>query len=201
MKLYFSPGACSLAPHIALQELAIAHELVKVNIHNGEVGSPEHLQRHPLGMVPVLELDDGQLLTECSAILLYLTDLAPGLAAPGGMERVRLWECLSMLSSEVHKSFLPLFYGKHMVSNDLESLQTFFRERLKVRWKAISDRLGEGDWLMGDYSVADIYLYVLLSWWQFLRLDLSEWPALGRFFERMKTRPAVQRAHQAEKSP
>ncbi len=201
MRLYYSPGACSLAPHIALHELELPHQLVKVDIARGEVSSPEHLQRNPLGMVPVLELDDGQSLTECAAILQYLADLCPaaGLAPPGGMARVRVWEWLSLLGTEVHKSFLPLFYGKRMVGAELDSLQGFYRQRLKVRWQAIARRLGERPWLMDDYSVADIYLYVLLSWWRFLRLELDEWPALQTFFERMKARPAVQKAHEAER--
>lgn len=201
MRLYFSPGACSLAPHIALQELGLPHQLEKVDIAKGEVSSPEHLLRNPLGMVPVLELDDGQRLTECAAILQYLADLSPasGLVPAGGMARVRLWEWLSLLGTEVHKSFLPLFYGKNMVSAELDSLQHFYRERLKVRWQLIAQRLGERTWLMDEYSVADIYLYVLLNWWRFLRLDLDEWPNLQQFLERMKARPAVQRAHQAER--
>ena len=201
MRLYYSPGACSLAPHIALHELELPHQLVKVDIARGEVSSPEHLQRNPLGMVPVLELDDGQSLTECAAILQYLADLCPaaGRAPPGGMARVRLGEWLSLLGTEVHKSFLPLFYGKRMVGAELDSLQGFYRQRLKVRWQAIAQRLGERPWLMDDYSVADIYLYVLLTWWRFLRLELDEWPALQTFFERMKARPAVQKAHEAER--
>ena len=205
MKLYASPGACSLAPHIALKELELEHELELLNLFKGDTMSPEHTQRNPLGMVPVLQLENGKFLTECSVILTYLADLKPEVGlipAPGQWERYRMQQLLSLIATEFHKSFLPFFYGQKMVSDSQsrEELVEFFRRRVEARWAATSEFLGSQDWLQGGaFSVADIYLYVMASWWKFLKLSLEKWPNLEAWYERVKARPAVQAAHAAEK--
>lgn len=206
MKLYACPHTCSLGPHIALHELGLEHELVLIDLQAGEGQTPEHLKRNPLGMVPVLELDDGALLTECSAILQYLADRKPeaGLApARDSFERYRLQEWLSLISTEFHKSFYPLFFGSKILPDDdpRRTMQAFFRERLRKRWQVASDRLGDGPWLMGErYTVADIYLYVIMTWWEVLRQSLDDWPNLAALRDRIASRPAVRSARAAEAS-
>ncbi|MGE0492156.1 MAG: glutathione S-transferase N-terminal domain-containing protein [Vulcanimicrobiota bacterium] len=203
MKLYAFPGACSLGPHIALHELGLEHELELLNPRRDLQGA-EHLARNPLGMVPVLELDAGGYLTECGAILQYLADRKPesGLApAPADFERYRLQELLSLIATELHKSFYPLFFGQQILQDEAARGQMveFYASRLEQRWQVISDRLGSRDWLLeSGYSVADIYLYVVLTWWLYLKRSLEPWPNLASFVERMRARPAVAAAHRAE---
>lgn len=203
MKLYANPGACSLGPHIALHELAIDHELITVMIKKGETFTPEHLARNPLGMVPVLELDNGEMITECTAIFNYLSEQKPEMNLfPGGF---RFLELMSMITTELHKSFLPLFYGQQMIKENEEARQelaAFYRDRLKPRWQVMNDRLQGNDWLFENrFSAADIYLYVVMNWWKFLGQKFDEWPHLLAFHQRMGARPAVQKAHQHEKLP
>jgi glutathione S-transferase len=206
MKLYACPSTCSLAPHIALLELGLDHEFVPVDLLKGQGQAPQYLAKNPLGAVPLLELDSGQVLTEAQVILQYLADQKPELKlapAAGDPERYRLQQWLSLISTELHKSFYPLFFGKriHSQPEAAEELARHYRERLNVRWQVVSDRLADQPWLMGQqYTVADIYLFVVLTWWvQALRLPLDHWPNLGQFMQRMLQRPAVQAALQREK--
>ncbi|MCA9794534.1 MAG: glutathione S-transferase family protein [Candidatus Eremiobacteraeota bacterium] len=205
MKLYAFTGACSLGPHIALHELGLEHELELLKPKQGDLQSAEHLARNPLGMVPVLEFEPGKYLTECGAILQFLADRKPesGLApAPTDFERYRLQEWLSFVATELHKSFYPLFFGSQILKEDQAARQQmveFYASRLEKRWQVVSDRLGDREWLLeSGYSVADIYLYVVLSWWLFLKRSLETWPNLASFVERMRARPAVAAAHRAE---
>ena len=205
MKLYASPGACSLGPHIALQELGIEHDLELLNIFKGETQSAEHVERNPLGMVPVLRLDNGKHLTECAVILSYLADQKPEMGLipeAGSWERYRIQQLLSLIATEFHKSFLPFFYGHKMLTEESarEELKGFYQARLEARWAATSEFLGEDEWLHGNrFSVADIYLYVIANWWIYLKLSLDRWPNLVSWMERMKNRPSVQAAHLAER--
>ncbi len=201
MKLYLNPGACSLGPHIALHELELDHEVELVQIKKGETFSPAHLARNPLGMIPVLELDNGEQVTECTAIFSCLSDMSPaaGLFPPG----YRFLELMSLIATELHKSFLPLFYGQVMLPDNEAAraeLAQFYRQRLQPRWQLLNDRLEGQEWLFqGAYSCADIYLYVVMNWWKFLGQNFDAWPNLAAFHQRLSQRPAVQQAHHHEK--
>jgi len=200
MKLYAYYGACSLAPHIALHELGLDHEIVPLNLRKGEGQTPQHLERNPTGAVPVLELEDGSHLTEVMAILLYLASLKPEcgwVPAPP----FALYERLSFIASELHKSFYPIFFGQTLVTDPdaVKQLADGYKQRLRVRWSRISQWLGEGDYLLTSFGPADIYLYVILTWWIAVGENLDEWPNLKAFMQRMEGRAGVQAALAHEK--
>lgn len=193
MKLYVMPGACSLAPHIALHELGIAHDISSINLRKGEGQSPEHLARNPVGAVPVLETEDGRTITEVMAILLYLAGKHPE-AGWIPADPVPLFERLSFVATELHKSFFPLFFGERIVSTPeaVGELARTYKERLRVRWARVSGWLGTQDYLLGSFGPADIYLYVILTWWlRGIKESLEEWPNLVAFVQRMEARPGV----------
>ncbi|MBI4988813.1 MAG: glutathione transferase GstA [Rhodocyclales bacterium] len=198
MKLYYSPGACSLSPHIALREAGLAFETVKKELHSQtlEDGS-DYRAINPKGYVPALVLDDGQILTEGPAIVQYIADLVPGkkLAPPAGtMERVRLQEWLNYITSEIHKTFSPLFNKK--ASEDWKAAA---RELLDRRIDIVAKALEGRAWLMGDaFTVADCYLFTVLNWANWVKVDLSRWPGLAEYLKRVAARPAVQAALKAE---
>lgn len=205
MKLYACPGTCSLAPHIALHELGLPHELHWLDLRRGDGQSPHYLAKNPLGAVPLLELDSGQVLTEVQVILQYLADQKPELGLvppPTDPERYRLQQWLSLIATELHRNFYPLFFGARVLSDaqSVEELGQHFRQRLRSRWQVVGEKLGENPWLLGEqYTVADIYLFVVLTWWlKGLQLDLDAWPNLLGFMQRMEARPAVQAALEAE---
>lgn len=200
MKLYAYFGACSLAPHIAFHELGIDHEIVPLNLRKGEGQTSEHLQRNPTGAVPVLELDDGSHLTEVLAILLYLASLKPEYGwIPN--PPFALYERLSFIATELHKSFYPIFFGRTLVTDAeaVRQLSDGYKERLHVRWSRISDWLGQQDYLLGSFGPADIYLYVILTWWIQVGENLDRWPDLKAFMQRMESRPGVLAALEQEK--
>lgn len=198
MKLYYSPGACSLAPHIVLCEIDVDFDLVRVDLTaKRTAGGEDFRQINPLGYVPVLELNDGTRLLEGPAILQYLADLAPErhlAPRPGDFARYLLQQWLNFISSELHKNFSPLFWP------DLpEEAKSIFRRRLNDRLSFAAEHLAERTYLLGEtYSVADTYLFVVLSWRQYLGLDFSAWPVLLTYAERIAARPAVQQAMQEE---
>jgi len=198
MKLYYSPGACSLSPHIALREAGLPFDLVKKDLQSQTLadGSDFHVV-NPKGYVPALVLDDGQVLTEGPAILQYLADLVPEkkLAPPAGtLERVRLQEWLNYITSEIHKTFSPLFNRK--ASEDWKAAA---RELLDRRIDYVAKALEDRAYLMGDaFSVADCYLFTVLNWAGWVKIDLSRWPGVTDYLERAAARPAVQAALKAE---
>ena len=198
MKLYYSPGACSLSPHIVARELGIAVELKKVNTKDKTIeGGGDFRTVNPKGYVPALELDNGQVLTEGSAIVQYLADQKPeaGLAPKNGsFERSRLQEWLNFLTSEIHKGFSPLFKP-----NTPEEYKTIAKENLATRFDWLDKELAARDYLTGKaFSVADAYFFVLLNWTKFQSIDLNRWPNLAKFQARVGARPKVQEALQAE---
>jgi len=199
MKLYFKPGVCSLSPHIVLQEIGQAVELVEVDLATKKTkDGADYWAINPKGSVPALQLDDGQVLTEGVAIVQYLADRKPeaGLAPPSGtVERYRLQEWLNYVSTEVHKGFSPLFNPKAP-----EEWKAVVRDTLLAqRFDFLSKRLAASKFLMGDtFTVADAYLFTVLSWTKRLSLDLAKWPALIAYQERVAARPAVQAAMKAE---
>ncbi|HEX6633031.1 MAG TPA: glutathione transferase GstA [Usitatibacter sp.] len=198
MKLYFSPGACSLSPHIALREAGLAFDLVKVDTKTHRFdGGGDFYSVNPKGYVPVLELDGGERLTEGPAIVQYIADRKPesGLAPKAGtLERVRLQEWLNFLTSEIHKGFSPLFSA-----DTPEDYKPVVRKRLAGRFDWLSKELDGCDFLTGDrFTVADGYLFTLLGWLPFVGMNLQEWPVLKAYRERIAGRPAVKEALKAE---
>lgn len=198
MKLYYSPGACSLSPHIVLREAGLDVELVRTDVQKKVLGDGSDFRSvNPKGYVPALALDNGELLTEGPAIVQYLADRAPDkhlAPPPGSFERVRLQEWLNFISTELHKGFSPLFNPAMP-----EEAKVFFRERLVQRMGVVDERLKAQDFLMGkDFSVADAYLFVVSNWAPHVGVDLSKYAALGAFLGRVAARPAVQAALKAE---
>jgi glutathione S-transferase len=198
MKLYFSPNACSLAPHIVLRELGLPFELVRVdNQAKTTADGKDFLQINPKGYVAALQLDDGQVLTEASAILQYLADLQPdaGLApANGSWERVRLQEWLNFIATEMHGG-LAVFFNPAIQGE----VRAIFLTTLFKRFAVLVQTLEQQDYLLGaQYSVADAYLYVVLRWAAIHAIELTQWPALVAFEQRVGERPAVIAALAAE---
>ena len=200
MKLYFSQGACSLSPHIALREAGLPFTLESVDLRAKKTGAGADFKAvNPKGYVPVLELPDGQRLTEGPAIVQYIADQRPEarLAPPAGtMERYRLQEWLNFISSEIHKTFSPLFYPQTP-----EEWKHVLRERLAGRFEQVDAALDGRPFLCGEtFTVADGYLYTVLRWAKpFNELDLARWPNLKAYFERVNGRPAVRAAVEAER--
>ncbi len=199
MKLYFSPGACSLSPHIVLRELGLPFETVQVDLGSKKTRDGSDFWKiNPKGYVPTLQLDDGSILTEGPAIVQYLADLKPasGLApANGSFARYRLQEWLNFISTELHKQFSPLF--NPALPDGVKQAQ---KERLAMRFGEIVAAMGGAPWLMGDaFTVADAYLYTVLTWAAYVGVDLAPFPALQAYLQRVEARPAVQAALAAER--
>ncbi len=198
MKLYSSPGACSLSPHIALREAGLPFDLVKVDTKTHTFdGGGDFYSVNAKGYVPVLELDGGERLTEGPAIVQYIADRKPdsGLAPKAGtIERVRLQEWLNFLTSEIHKSFSPLFSAETP-----EDYKPVARKKLAGRFDWLSKQLDGRQYLVGDhFSVADGYLFVLLGWTNFVGMKLEDWPVLKAWRDNIAKRPAVKEALKAE---
>lgn len=198
MKLYYAPGACSLSPHIVARELGLPIQLQKVNTKDKSIeGGGDFWKVNPRGYVPVLELDNGEKLTEGPAIVQYLADQKPesGLAPKNGtMERYRVQEWLNFLTSEVHKQFSPLFKP-----NTPEEYKKIAKENLAGRFDWLDQQLAGKDYLTGkSFTVADAYAFVLLGWTKPTQIDLSKWPNLQSFHKRVAARPKVKEAMQAE---
>lgn len=198
MTLYYSPGACSLSPHIVLREAGLEHTLEKVNLHTKQTASgDDFLAINPKGSVPTLQLNDGTCLTEGTVIVQYLADLVPAkkLAAPAGtMERYRLMETLGFISTEIHKNFIPFF--NPTATDEAKEAAT---KTLTARFGLIAKQLGSADFLGGSqFTVADAYLFVMLTWTARANLSFAEWPNLQDFKTRVAARPAVHAAMVAE---
>ncbi|MDM0081182.1 glutathione transferase GstA [Variovorax sp. J31P179] len=198
MKLYYSPGACSLSPHIALREAGLAFEpvLASTKSHKLQDGT-DYYGINPLGYVPMLELDDGTRLREGPAILQYIADLAPtkNLApANGTMPRYRLQEWLTFIGTEIHKSFSPLFNPGMP-----EEGKAISKTKLRSRYEWLDSQLADKDYLMGDtFSVADGYLFAVTNWAKPTGVDIADLPKLSAWHARVAARPAVQEALKAE---
>ena len=198
MELFYAPGACSLSPHIVLREAGLPFKLRKVDFATKAVdGGGSYLDVNPKGYVPALRLDDGRVLTEGPAIVQYLADqnldarLAP---KAGTWERYQLQEWLNFITSEIHKSFSPLF--NKAASRDWKEAVT---ANLRRRFAWLQPQLAARDYLTGDtFTVADAYLFTVLRWAAPLGLDLGEWPALKAYHARIAERPKVEEALKAE---
>ena len=202
MKLYYSKGACSLAPHIALHELEIPFEAVPVDLRKEP--SPEYLKLNPMGAVPVILMDNGQPLTEVAVILMYLADQKPqaNLAPkPGTSERYRLQEWLNFIATEIHKGFAPLWYVDYLTQNPgaREEIRTFTLVDLGRKFDVITQKMGTQSYVMpSGYTIADSYLFAILNWASMLKIDLSRWTSITTYVERVKSRPGTVKALKAE---
>ena len=200
MKLYYSPGACSLAAHIVADEADLRLQLEKVDLksHRTENGQ-DYYKVNPKGYVPAIQLDDGSTLTENVAVLNYLADhTGRKLFTPesGSMEHYRLEEWLGFITTELHKSFAPFFQG-----GTIEEKRKA-KEKIGKRLAYVDGQLAGKPFLMGEQmTVADAYLFVMLTWAKKNDFDLSRYPNLSAFFARMSRRPSVQRALKEEDLP
>lgn len=191
MKLYFAPDTCSFSPHIVLQELGLAYDLIQVNNRTKRTSEGgDFLAVNPKGYVAALQLDSGEVLTEGPALVQYLADLRPeaGLApANGTLERTLLQEWLNFITSELHAGSSPLFNA------DLpEAARDIFRAKLFRRFDLIETTLARHPYLMGSrFTVADAYLFTVLTWMPRLAVDLGGWPGITRYMERIAARPSV----------
>jgi glutathione S-transferase len=198
MKLYYSPGACSLSPHIVLREGGFDFQLERVNLKTGQTETGRDYKTvNPLGYVPALELDDGEVLTEGPAIVQYLADrVAEKRLAPpaGSLPRYRLMEWLNFISTELHKGFGALFNPAFP-----EEARAIVRAQLERRLGETEQRLAGKPYVMGeDFSVADAYLFTVLGWGKYVGLDLAPWSGLIAYLGRVAERPAVAAALKAE---
>ena len=198
MKLYYKPGSCSLSPHIVLEETGLPYEVEAVDLKNKTTASgADFTHTNPKGYVPALVLDSGELLTEGAAIVQYLADQAPEkklAPANGTLARYQLQSWLNFIASELHKSCTPFF---NPASGD--AWKAAARTNLERRLGYINDELASKPYLMGDdFSVADAYLFTVLSWMGFIKMDLSPWTNLTAFQARVAARPAVQAVLKAE---
>jgi glutathione S-transferase len=198
MKLYYTPHACSLAPHIVLRELDLPFELIRVdNTTKRTANGEDFLAINPKGYVAALQLDDGQVLTEGPAILQYLADLRPEanlIPVSGTFERVRLQEWLNFVSTEIHGGLGWLFSSQFP-----DEVKALIKEKLFKRFVVLSQTLERHDYLMADgFSIADAYLFTVLRWTSLFGIDLNQWPALVRFQAKVDSRPGVKAALAAE---
>jgi glutathione S-transferase len=197
-KLYYSPGACSLSPHIALREAGLPFQPVLASTKTHQLADgTDYYTINPKGYVPLLELDNGQRLSEGPAIVQYIADQAPAskLAPPNGtFERYRLQEWLNFVTSELHKGYSPLF---NPAIND--EAKAVYKAKLADRYKWVDSQLEGKAYLMGDtFTVADAYLFTVTRWAAFVKVDLAGLKNLEAYMARVNARPAVQAALEAE---
>ncbi len=198
MKLYYTPGACSLSPHIALREAGLAHDLVKVDLRAKTLSDGGDFTKiNPKGQVPALVLDNGEVLTEGPAVVQWIADQASGknlAPANGTPERYRLQEWLNFVSTDLHKSFGPLFNPTMP-----EDAKAIFRNMIMAKFKLVDQALAGKDYLMGKtFTVVDGYLFTILTWAEKMKFDLAGLPNVTAYKARVAARPAVQSALQAE---
>jgi glutathione S-transferase len=199
MKLYYSPGACSLAPHIVAREAGIAVDLVKVDLaaHRTEKGE-DYFAINPRGYVPALEIDD-ELHTEVAALVQYLAEQAPqsNLLPPAGSpQRFRVNQWLAFVASELHKTFSPWLWD----AKTAQSTRRAAREKLGLRFAELDRHLAQRHYLTGDaFTVADAYAFTIVNWANFLKIDLTPYPNLIAFMTRVAARPRVREALKAER--
>lgn len=198
MKLYYSPGACSLAPHIVAREAGLSIDLDKVDLRSRQTESGQSFAAlNPKGYVPALTLPSGEVMTEVSALVQYLADQAPqsGLVpAAGSPERYKLLEWLGFISTEIHKGFGPLWNPASP-----PEVKQAAKDKLAQRFAYLDKHLAGRSYLLGDtFSIADAYLFTTTNWTNFHAIGLSEYPNLAAFMGRVAARPKVQEALQAE---
>ncbi|WP_020394468.1 glutathione transferase GstA [Thiolinea disciformis] len=193
MKLFYSPGACSLSPHIALEESGLPYQAEAVNLKTKTTASGENFTSiNPRGYVPALLLDSGELLSEGPAIVQYIADQAPSknlAPANGTLERYQLQAWLTYIGTELHKSFVPFFHANEAC----EEWRVAMKANLENRYSHINEHLAGKSYLLGEqFSVADAYLFTVTRWLKVSKLSLEPWQNLAAFQERVAARPAVQ---------
>ena len=198
MKLYYAPSACSMAPHIVLEELGLKHDLDKVDLGTKKTeNGGDFLAVNGKGYVPALDIGKGEMLTEVSTILQYLADTAGNEAVLpkfGSFARYRAMEMLNFVSSELHKGLGGLF-NKAMPEDGRKAII----EKVSLRLDWLNGVLGKQDYLLGkSFSVADAYAFTVLNWGQWVGVDMAKWPNITAFLKRMAARPSVQAAMRAE---
>lgn len=197
MLLYYTPGTCSLSPHIVAREAGIDLDLVKVDLATKLTDTAADYRRvNPKGSVPALVLDDGRVLTEGPAIVQYLADLRPDsrlAPANGSFGRYRLQEWLNWISTELHKGFSPLWR-----KDTPPDVQQAAKEMLSLKFAHLDQHLGMSPYLLAEFSVADAYAFAVLGWAKFFAIDLARWPNLAAYVARLAARPAVRAALVAE---
>jgi glutathione S-transferase len=198
MKLYFAPGACSLSPHIVLREAGLNFELEQVNNQEKKTKSGKDFWSiNPKGQVPVLELDNGERLTEGPIVVQYIADRKPDaglIPTCGSAERYKVQEWLNFTTSELHKTFGPIFRP-----TTPDAFKTLSKENLGKRFDYLDKHFAGRQYLMGDkFTVADAYLFTVLRWTARIEIDLAKWPNLKAYFDRVAARPKVQEAMKAE---
>ncbi|MBO9550377.1 glutathione transferase GstA [Pseudomonas sp.] len=198
MKLFYSPGACSLSPHIVLNELGLPYTVEKVDLKQHTTASGEDFYTiNSKGYVPALQLDNGAVLTEGPAIVQYLADQNPQanlLPPAGSLERARVQEWLNFIGTEVHKTLAALFNPSISAEAKSKTIETFGK-----RLGFVDKALQGNDFLTGkQFSVADAYLFTIVNWAPMLGIDLSPWPTVAEFQKRVASRPAVQKTLQTE---
>jgi glutathione S-transferase len=198
MKLYFAPGACSLAVHIALREIGARFDTMAVDLtkHTTADGG-NYLDISPRGYVPLLELDDGSRHTEAASLLQYVADLDRSQAligAPGSQRRLAVVEWLTFVSTELHKNFSPWLWHKETADSTRQAV----KDKLAARFSELDALLSKQDFLAGDFSVADAYAFTIINWSNFLALPLNPYPALKAYLARVSARPHVQEALRTE---
>ncbi len=200
MKLFYKPGACSLAPHIALRVAGATFELEQVDTTKKTTASgSDYQQINPKGYVPALLLDSGEVLTEAPAILQYIADLYPAAAlapSPHGLARARLQEHLNFISSELHKAFSPFFGAAPLADTERPAVVAKISRRFAIFEAQLSKG---GPYLMGDtFTVADAYFFVVANWANFVDISLSQWPHIAHYMDRASDLPAIKQAMVAE---
>ena len=198
LKLYYSPGACSLSPHIALLEAGLPFELEQVDTKAKKTKSgADYLPINPNGYVPALKIAEGQVLTEGPAIVQWIADQRPEThlaPANGTLERAHLQQWLNFISTEIHKSYSPLFSAETP-----DAYKTITKDKLFKRYAYVNDQLKGKQFLLGNhFTVADGYLFTVTNWANFLKLDLSEFREVAQFSDRIHSRPKVLQALKAE---
>ena len=201
MQLYYAPGACSLASHIALEESGLPYQIVRVSLRDKKTSDGVDFNTiNPKGYVPALKLDNGEVLTEGSALLAYIGELQPSrglIPAAGTLDNYRVREWLVFIGTELHKTVGPLFSPKTP-----EATRVTQTEALKRRLSYVNEALAKRPFLTGErFTVADAYLFTILGWMGRLGIDLAEWPALKSYYERVEARPTVQTVLKAEAPP
>ena len=193
MKLYYSPGACSLSPHIALLEAGLPHDLIKVDLRAKKLeNGDDYLSVNPKGQVPALKLDSGELVTEGPIIVQMIADKSGKNLAPArdSAERYKLLEWLNFITTELHKNIGPMF--SPVLKDDAKA---FFKDRVMGKFKYLESALAGHDYLMGkQFTVADGYLFTMLTWADRMKFDLSAMPNLSAYKARVAARPKVQEA-------
>jgi len=201
MLLYYAPGTCSLASHIALQESGLPYQAVRVNLRDKRTSDGIDFDTiNRKGYVPALKLSNGEVLTEGTVLLAYIGELQPTrqlIAAPGTLENYRVREWLAFIGTELHKPVSPLFNPKTP-----EVMRTIQLEAFRTRLRFVNEALAGRQYLVGDHlTVADAFLFTVLSWHEHIHLDLGEFPNLKAFYERVRARPTVQTVLKAEAAP